>query len=125
MTLIYSFFLFTGKDNNYLDVRKSCKFENIRRRVDWAFDKNRCCTFFCRQLRYLRHTPKRVDLHPLWERGGVVTHTVFHATESRISFGHMELTVPKKPYNFFAVLLCAMNVTYRDRSYSSACRAGQ
>ena len=57
--------------------------------------------------------------------GGLVTHTGFHATESRISFGRMELTVPKKPYNFFAVLLCAMNVTYRDRSYSSACRAGQ
>lgn len=63
---------------------------------------------------------------PLGSGGeGVVTHTVFHATESRISFGRMEFTVPKKPYNFFAVLLCAMNVTYRDHSYSSACRAGQ
>ena len=66
MTLIYSFFLFTSKDNNYLDVRKSCKFENIRRGVDWALDKKRCCTFFCRQLSYLRHTPRRGGLaYPL------------------------------------------------------------
>ena len=51
MTLIYSFFLFTGKDNNFLDVRKSCRlyfrigFENIRRRVDCALDKTVAALF--------------------------------------------------------------------------------
>ena len=110
MTLTYSFFLFTGKNNNFLEVRKSYRLyfrigsENIRRRVDCAFDKNRCCTFFCRQLRYLRHTPRRAVLYPSGGGGGgVLTHTVFHATESRISFGRMELTVPKKRHSFFTV----------------------
>lgn len=102
--LVFSFYwTIIFKDNNYLDVRKSCKFENIRRGVDWALDKNRCCTFFCRQLRYLRHTPRRAVLYPLWGGGGVLTHTVFHATESRISFGRIELTVPKKRHSFFTV----------------------
>ena len=35
-----------------------------------------------------------MTLHPLWGGGGVVTDIVLHATERRISFGCIELTVP-------------------------------